>query len=208
MMKTINRNTLLSLAAISICFAIPASATTVTITAGPFTSVAGATTATFDSGVLPPNFTASGPSAGVVTGSVTNQYAAPLGDTTAYAYAGPGSSLTETFATPVSYFGLYWGSPDTYNTLSFTDTNGVTTVWGEGGTPVPGLVTNQTTPAYVNFWDSGVAWKSVTWTSSVAAFEFDNAASGSPTPEPASVGLLAGGLLAIGVGVIRRRKNA
>jgi hypothetical protein len=56
----------------------------------------------------------------------------------------------------------------------------------------------------------GTNWTSVIFTSSLAAFEFDDVSTlpvpTAPSPEPASLSLLAGGLLAIGVGSFRRRR--
>ena len=64
------------------------------------------------------------------------------------------------------------------------------------------------TAVYVNFFDTGAPWTSVTWTTGGAAFEFDNVATATATatPEPMSIFLAASGLLAIGAGAIRRRK--
>lgn len=195
---------LLSVAAISLGLSIPAGAAPVlTITSGMFSTQAGATSTSFDGGTLPAGFTASGPNAGVVSGSLQYVYADPTGDATPYAYAGPGSSVTYTFASPANYFGLYWGSPDAYNLLTFTDVNNVTTTYD-----LPGAYLNNQTAVYANLFDTGANWKSVTFTSTTAAFEFDNVATALlATPEPTSIALLAGGLLAIGFGALRRRKS-
>jgi hypothetical protein len=183
---------------------IHASANSVTITAGPFSPYVGGVSANFDSNSFPSNFTASG-NAGIVQGSILNVNLAPTGDSTPYVYVDPGGIVTETLG-GVTYFGFYWSSPDLYNTLTFTDTNANSTVYGYGGTPVPGLLTDQLTGQYVNFFDSGTPWATVTFTSPTGiAFEFDNTMSG--TPEPATLVLLAGGLMAVGAGAIRSRKK-
>jgi hypothetical protein len=156
------------------------------------------TTQGFDSGT-PANFVFSGNS-GVVSGSLPFVYAQPANDPTMYAYAGPGGSITETFGVGgVNYLGLYLGSGDQYNTLTFTDTMGNTGVYGAGGTAIPTFTQVSNNPdAYVSFFDSGNNWVSATWTSSSPAFEFDNVTAGVvATPEPASMLLLATGLLAV-----------
>lgn len=197
-----------SFAALALGLTIPAGATTVTLTTGLFSTQAGAVNTTFDS--TTPGFVFSPTTSGIATGSTVNLRAAPTADTTAYAWVTTGGSIVDTFAAPVSYLGLYWGSPDTYNTLIITDVNGVATSYIPGSGLLAGLTANQSTAQYVNFFDTGAAWASVTFLSSTAAFEFDNvatiAATTTATPEPASIALLAGGLLV--VGIKRRRKAA
>jgi hypothetical protein len=199
----------LSAATLTLGLMVPAGVASVVVTPGQLMSTqSGVSTADFDSGTLPSGFTTSG-NAGVVSGSLNLVYSQPANDTTHYAYTGSGGSMTETFgAGGVNYFGLYWGSPDQYNTLTFTDTLGNTFVYGEGGTPIPEFTkVSGNIDSYVEFFDSGNNWKSVTWTSSSAAFEFDNVTSGIlAAPEPASIFLLACGLVGIGAGAIRRRR--
>ena len=194
--------TLLSVAALSLGITMTASATTVSVTSGPFVDIG-----TFNSGTMPSGWTASGPYAGVVSGSVYNVNLAPTGDTTPYAWVGPQSVITAAYSAPISYFGLYWGSEDSYNAIAFTDTNGVTTKYGFNGISIPGLTYDGMTSNYVSFTDTGAAWKTVTFTSGALAFEFDDVTTTAATPEPASIALLAGGLLAIGAGAVRRRKS-
>jgi hypothetical protein len=67
------------------------------------------------------------------------------------------------------------------------------------------LAATQTGGTLVLFSTTGV-WDSVKFTSSQNSFEFADIQV-VPSPEPASMALLAGGLLAIGAGAIRRRKS-
>ena len=190
-----------------------AGATTILVTAGSTTStlasMVGMTTADFNSGTAPSQFTFTG-NAGVTTGSKPLVYLQPGGDSTSYAYVGPGGSISETLGAAgvgVNYFGLYWGSPDAYNSLTFTDTMGNQVVYGAGGIAVPTFTQYQgNAESYVEFNVSGNNWVSVTWNSFTPAFEFDNVTSGIlATPEPASVGLL--GLALIGLGAAFRRRG-
>jgi len=180
-------------------------ATTVSISAGP-TSPSGVTTDTFNSGV-PANYTLSGPYAGIVSGDVFNVYRAPAGDSTPYLYVGPNSLITASYAAaPITTFGLYWSTIDDYNSIAFTDVNGITTTFLPTNI-FPVADVNTATSLFVTFTDSGAAWKSVAFLSSITSFEFDNVSAGSTSasPEPASIALLAGGLLT--VGILRRRKS-
>jgi hypothetical protein len=203
-----------SVAVLSLSLTIPASAAVVAVAPGVFTSpeasAGGVTTNDFNNGLVPSNFAFTGNS-GVVSGNKAFVYSQPAGDSTDFAYVGPGGSITETLGTTgvgVNYFGLYWGSPDQYNSLTFTDTQGHTVTYGEGGIQIPNFTPNVqgNTDSYVSFWSTGNNWVSVSWASTTAAFEFDNVSAGVVTPEPASIALIAGGLLAIGVGALRRRK--
>lgn len=154
--------------------------------------------------------------ASVVQGSSPGAYAAPIlsgnnnaffesstpqnqPDATPYITTS-GGSVTMTFASgPVSYFGLLWGSIDSYNSITFNFADGTTqtlagTAVGSAGTA---------TTSYVNFFGSSLI-TSVTASSLNNSFEFDNVAYGNATiPEPASLVML--GLGAVVVGGVRFR---
>ena len=101
--------------------------------AGSCTAVPGATTISFDSltvstpspytqGLL--TYTWTGSQSPFVQGSVSGQYAAPVGDTTTFLTIGTANkpaTVTLSFSKPVYYFGFYMGSPDSYNSISFYD---------------------------------------------------------------------------------------
>lgn len=170
-------------------------------------------------------------SSAVVQGSVAGQYSAPGGvdgvnkDTTYYvtvpapSTSGNGSVLvTNLPAGPgpggtYNYFGLWWGSIDTYNTFTFY-LNGVPTGESFTGTDVttPGSANgNQLVPAsnhYVNFLELS-PFNSFQMSSTQFAFEADNIALGynpSRVPEPITMLLLGFGLIGV-AGIRRRVKN-
>jgi hypothetical protein len=118
-----------------------------------------------------------------------------------------GNSAVFTLASAGNYFGLLWGSVDTYNTLSFYD--GATLVGTLTGSDVianPNGSQGLDGTTYVNIF-STVAFDSVVATSGAYAFEIDNVATG-VVPEPATYGALAGaGLLLVAVRSQLRKKH-
>lgn len=171
------------------------------------------------------------PNAAVVLGSASGVYAAPFlsggngagfgaggtdqadgQDTTQYLTSGstgaPGyanAAVTLVLPFDAKYFGILWGSVDTYNTLSFYD--GATLVGSITGSDVtPAATGNQGASGtfYVNI-NSTVAFDRVVATSTQFAFEFDNVAlSAAPIPAPAALAIFGLGLL--GLGLARRKQ--
>lgn len=183
--------------------------------AGLGTTYAGVTTLTFEglaAGTQPAGFSpaaGSTPGGGVVTGGNSQLYAAPYGDTSnfyAVAYnpaAGPVFPATDTF-TPggsYNYFGVFAGSIDTYNTISFL--NGASLVASFTGAdfpPATGAQASPNTSEYLDFLFTGTdRYTSVTFTTARLNLEVDNLAYGNvAVPEPASLALLGAGLCAAG----------
>lgn len=155
-------------------------------------------------------------SASVVNGT-EGTFAAPYGlsgrDTSNYLSAPnpiQSGSVTAMLGGEYDYLGLWWGSVDTYNSISFY--NGSTLVESFTGSEVmsPSIANgNQTAPStnlYVNFMDLG-KFDRFTLSSTNYAFEVDNIAVGTaPVPEPATMLLFGTGLVGL-AGVIRRKKK-
>lgn len=146
----------------------------------------------------------------IVQGNLAGKYAAPKGDTTPFlSVPNPVSNGQVTFqlGTLASYFGLYWGSIDSYNTLEFLrDGAVVASFTGSQITAVAdGNQAADRTNRYVNFsFGAGEHFNAVRLKSTGFAFESDNHAFVA-VPAPAAVGLLGLGLL--GFCAARRRSR-
>jgi hypothetical protein len=178
---------------------------------------AGVTTETFESAPLKWTWGANGTR---IIGDIPDKASAPFGvstkDTSWYVAVPENVSVTPQSATVTNlggtynYFGIWWGSVDTYNTLSFY--NGANLVAEFDGTaitnpnPANGNQTAPGTNLYVNFLDLPL-FDSFKMTSTQYAFEADNIAIGNvAVPEPTTMLLLGLGLMGV-AGLRRRFKN-
>jgi len=162
-------------------------------------------------GTLPTGYVGSLGGGQVVQGSVPGSHAAPAGDTSPYLAIPTRGQEGVVTATPGglhNYFGLYWGSMDSYNTLTFF--NGATQIASLTGQDVLAAAAaqgNQTSPdsnRYVNLAFGPLSYTTVVLRSDGVAFESDNHAFGR-VPEPATIALF--GATLAGLAVSRRRKQ-
>jgi len=169
-----------------------------------FTATGGGTTATYKDGSI---YTAS--SSGIT--------AQPPGSTGGFWSIGSTPSTQNgpgkvTFSTAVKYYGFLWGSPDTYNNVTFSILNtasnvaSVVTVNG-AASPMPGNG-NQAFSAYLNFFaGADETITGVSFASSGNALETDNHSfSVTAVPEPETYAMMLAGLGLMGA-IVRRRKS-
>lgn len=188
------------------------------------TTVQGATTIDFNGGTAPTfgviSYSSKTSTPTIVSGSLSGQYATPSGDTTSYLTISPqGSSVkgatgdvTLSFAHLADYFGLYWGSVDTYNFLDFY--KGDTLLKTFSGTDVSntakGSWTGPSDNVFIDFFaGQGESFDKVVMRSNGTAFETDNHAyrEAKSVPEPSiTLGLAVVGLF--GASTLRKRQRA
>jgi hypothetical protein len=155
-------------------------------------------------------------SAAIENTSLVGKFAQPAGDTTNYlaiSYPSAAGAVQLAFSSPENYFGIYWGSMDSYNTITFLRDQGqIATFSGAAIAGLTGLVADgdQQSPLsnrYVNF-DFGAAfYDEVVLSTSNFAFEVDNIAFGDPpvpVSEPGTLMLLGSALYGF---FIRRRRS-
>ena len=186
-------------AAVFTAISAPADAITLTFGGTPvagqgqFSSVPGVTTIDFESGAPTSGFavySAPGPGPAVVSGNTITSALSSDDNTRYLAVSVLGDArgtnpVTIDFANPLDYFGLYWGTPSTNNTISFF--NGDTLVQSFSGDAVVGSVT-PSAAVYVNFFaEPGESFNKVVLSEISVAFESDNHAykvASEPVPEP------------------------
>ena len=184
-----------------------------TFTSGLTTQVDGATTYDFNTGAKPAGYTGDG---WILPSSVSGMAAAPAGDSTAFlSVAFPHAAGTELFtAAPgqsYNYFGLYWGSIDDYNWLTFYNGSSVLGTFTGSDVIKTGTQLGDQTAAgsnrYVNFFLNDQSFDRIEFGTSNFAFESDNHAVGRvPVPEPGMFTLVLGALGAMFL--MRRRRTA
>ena len=164
-------------------------------------SVVGATTVDFNGGDCSGYMSCTGDFA-LVSGSVSGKYAQPFGTSSTFITVPNPSDTTHTAVMSLGldsdYFGLFWGSIDSYNVISFF--SGDTQVASFSGSDLPNLNANgdQTkwsSNRYINFDFGSSSFNTVKFISSGFAFESDNHAyRNASVPEPMNMALMGLGL--------------
>ncbi|MEH1864967.1 MAG: PEP-CTERM sorting domain-containing protein [Nostoc sp.] len=186
----------------------PASAITLQVNTGPFSSYANTKTVTFDDGTAndPNGFvTYSNITTNIVQGSVSGQYASPYGDNTKFLtiapkdknVAGNSGFVNLNFKEAVNYFGFYAGSLDDYNFVDIYKGNQLIKTFSGADVPTAianGSWTSSDANKFINIIaDTGETFDRVVMRSNGVAFETDNHAYRlASVPEPsAMLGVLA-----------------
>ena len=167
----------------------PASAVTMQVTSGQFSTYADAKTVTFDDGTAkdPNGFvTYSNITTNIVQGSKANEYASPSGDTTKFLTIAPVSSnvagntgfVNINFKQAVNYFGFYAGSLDSYNYIDIFNGNEKLDTFSGASVPNATADGNQTSSKsnlFINLVaNTGQTFDRVVMRSDNIAFETDN----------------------------------
>lgn len=204
-MRTIKLWLAMSLAAAPVFANAAVDYSTFKLTSGPLTTWGFTQTATFDD-PTPANVFYSGGE--YVTGTAPDQhYTAPDNDTTRYLVNGvnaPTTHISFGIHQGTSYFGFYFSTIDAYNSITFHGSDGsLATITGQ---QIQDLVPGSRASYYFNvFATGGTTFDWIELRSDGDSFETDNHAFiVSELPEPASYGMLLGGLGLMGV-VTRRR---
>jgi hypothetical protein len=175
--------------------------------------------------------------AGIVQGSLANFYAAPYAQdgqqiNSQYFSAG-GGAITITYTNEKTYFGLLWGSADSYNSLVFNNVSatgvitqvaaltGNSVLSGANGSQTVGgavwlnmdflngndfnQIVFSDNPSNASFEFAAVSTNSVNVPITPTSQGGSYAQPGINVPEPASVALFAAGLVALGAAAHRRK---
>lgn len=216
--------TLKAIAAAAIAVAAAqAHAISFTVSEGAFSSVAGVVTDTFDADATISLNPTGGAFFSLESGmqDISAQPPGSTGQWWSIGYSslhyGPG---VVQLAAPATYYGFLWGSPDSYNTVSFFS-NGTMVGSFTGVDVFPVADGTQGALAggqYVNFWaGEGEQFDTVKFYSDSDAFETDNHAvfappviqieTALPVPEPETYALMLAGLFAVGFMSRNRRAD-
>lgn len=161
----------------------------------------GDTSGTFDSAGLGLVSWMTGSNSFATDSSAGNQYLQPLNDSTTYIFATGGSDATVSWTTAVTSVTIYWGSPDTYNTLTLSNSDSIT---GSAVLALTGTSSGSNAgTSWITISDS-TPFNSFTVSSTQAAFEFDMAA----VPEPSTWAMMGIGFAGLAFAGFRSRKSA
>jgi hypothetical protein len=165
------------------------------------TASVGDTSGSFNSPGLGTVSWTTGSSSFATNTSVVDMYLQPLNDSSMYIFGTTASDATVSWTTPVTSVTIYWGSPDSYNTLSLSNGDSVTgsavralTGAGEGDNAGTRWITISSSSAFTG----------LTAMSSQAAFEFDMAA----VPEASTWAMMGLGFAGLAFAGFRKRNSA
>lgn len=206
--------------AIAFGLALAASAAQATIVQtvedpGVYTSqVPGVTTVNWNDGSCGAYTTCTG-NGRILSGSASGLYASPYGISSNYLtipFFSSSGSVSLTTPGDYNYFGLYWGSLDTYNSISFYNNGSLVGTYN--GADIFPLLANGgqgdwASNRYVNFlFTAGDVFDQIILTSTNYAFESDNHAFGNiKVPEPGSLAMFAFALMGLGFATRRRQTS-
>ena len=155
-------------------------------------------------------------SGAVEDASVVGKYAQPAGDATSFltvAYPSASGAVQLLFTNNENYFGLYWGSMDPYNSVTFLKNNEqIATYSGTDIASLTGLVANgeqqsASSNRYIEFNFGTDLYDEVILNTTGFGFEVDNIAFGdppSPISEPSTLMII--GTSLYGLALVRRRR--
>ena len=148
--------------------------------------------------------------------SVVGKFAQPAGDATGFltvSYPSASGAVDLIFTNPQNYFGLYWGSMDSYNSVTFLENNDlIATYSGTNIATLTGLVADgdrqsASSNRYIEFYLGTDFYDEVILSTADYGFEVDNIAFGeppSPISEPGSLMVLGSSLY--GLALVRRSR--
>ncbi len=176
---------------------------------GQYTNIQGAKTINFNDGTAPTSgdvifSTEKGNiNDNIVEGNLSGVYATPFNNTSKYLAVSPDNNVTINFAKSLDYFGFYWGSIDTYNSVDVYS-KGVLLKTFTGadvpGAPANGAQTTDENNVYVNLLaNKGETFDKIVLRTSSPALETDNYSyKVASVPEPSSIlGLLTFGAISV-----------
>lgn len=165
------------------------------------TATIGATSGSFESLYGPATWTTGSSASFATDTSAADKYLQPAGDGTTYIFATTGSDATVSFADTVTSIDIYWGSPDTFNTITLSNGDSITgsAVLALTGTPTG----DNAGTAWITITDEA-GFDGFTATSTRPAFEFDMAA----VPEASTWAMMSLGFAALGFAGFRGRRTS